>query len=317
MTDVRDMTETTTVPDMRTRFVQVANELLDEDPRAAVVLADISADQFTDAARRHPRRVLNVGIREPLMVSVAGGLALSGMRPIVHSYAPFLVERSFEQVKLDLGHQDAAAVLVSVGASYDVTEGGRTHHSPGDVALIDTLPGWAIHVPGHPDEAATLLRAATRQEGPAYVRLSSRSNTTAQPGVADGRLQRLRSGGRAIVVAVGPMLDPVLEATAGLDVTVGYAATVRPFDVAGLRAWVEALDSDSDSDSVDVVMIEPYLTGTSARVIDAALADRPHRLLSLGVDRTELRRYGTPTDHDRLYGLDPAGLRQSLTGFVR
>ncbi len=87
--------------------------LLDEDPLAAVVLAEISADLFGTAAARHPDRVLNEGIREQLMVSVGGGLALAGMRPIVHTYAPFLVERAFEQVKLDLAHQGVSAVLVS------------------------------------------------------------------------------------------------------------------------------------------------------------------------------------------------------------
>ena len=107
------------MPDMRTVFAETASALLDEDPLAAVVLAEISSDMFGKAAARHPDRVLNVGIREQLMVSVGGGLALAGMRPIVHTYAPFLVERAYEQVKLDLGHQGVHAVLVSIGASYD------------------------------------------------------------------------------------------------------------------------------------------------------------------------------------------------------
>jgi transketolase len=303
-----------TTPDMRETFAEVASELLDADRRTAVVLADISTDRFEDAARRHPDRVINVGIREPLMVSVAGGLALAGMRPIAHSYAPFLIERSFEQIKLDLSHQDASAVLVSVGASYDWTEGGRTHQAPGDVALIDTLPCWAIHVPGHADEAAELLRAAVRDSRPAYLRLSTRSNAKARPAAPGGALDVVRHGRRAVVLAVGPMLDPVLRATADLDVSVAYATTVRPFDLAGLRQLAEA--TGTDQGGVDVVLVEPYLVGTSSRLVAEALIGRPHRLLSLGVGRVELRRYGTPEDHDALHGLDPAGLRRSIVDFL-
>ncbi|SDR83523.1 transketolase family protein [Actinopolymorpha singaporensis] len=301
--------------DMRTAFAQTAERLLDEDPLTAVVLADISADLFTEAARRHPGRTLNVGIREPLMVSVAGGLSLSGLRPIAHSYAPFLVERSFEQIKLDLGHQDARAVLVSVGASYDWTQGGRTHQSPGDVALLDTLPGFAVHVPGHPDEVPALLRRAVAGDGSAYIRLSNRSNAAARPAAVTGAgmIDVVRRGGGALVLAVGPMLDSVLAATAGLDVTVGYAATVRPLDLVAVR---ELSGPGTPGNAADVVLVEPYLAGTSARLVDEALADRPHRTLALGVGRTEVRRYGTPEEHDVVHELDPAGLRRSVDGFL-
>src|SRR5215475_2102425 len=147
---------------MRERFTSVTPDMLAADPRLALVLADITADSFEPARRRYPDRVLNLGIREQLLVSVAGGLALAGLRPVAHTFASFLVERPFEQIKLDLNHLDVGAVLVSAGASYDNSAGGRTHQSPGDVALLDTLPGWTVHVPGHPDEAEALLREAYR-----------------------------------------------------------------------------------------------------------------------------------------------------------
>lgn len=297
---------------MRERFTDVTSRLLDSEPRLAVVLADISADRFAGAAARHPDRVINVGIREQLLIGVTGGLALAGMRPVAHTFPSFLIERPFEQVKLDLGHQDADAVLVSYGGSYDMSSMGRTHQAPGDVALLDTLDGWTVHVPGHPDEAEALLRSAVASDDRVYLRLSSESNSAA---VADatGRFVTVRQGRAGTVVAVGPMLDPVLEAVAGLDVTVLYAATVRPFSAGALRAAALL----SGARSADVVMVEPYLAGTSDHAVNEALADLPHRVLGLGTSRAELRRYGTPAEHAAAHGLDPASLRDRISRFLR
>ncbi|SCG59583.1 transketolase family protein [Micromonospora coxensis] len=291
---------------MRETFIDTMTDLLAEDPRTAVVLADISAASFVPAARRHPDRVLNVGIREQLLIGVAGGLALTGLRPVAHSYAPFLVERAYEQIKLDLDHQGVGAVLVGVGASYDRASAGRTHLSPADVALIDSLHGWTVHVPGHPGEVAPLLRATVAADSSAYLRLSTQQNARAYPDGGDLRVVRDAGPGAALLVAVGPVLDAALAAVADLPVTVAYTHRPRPFDVAGLRALA----------GTEVVLVEPYLAGTSARVVSEALADRPHRLLSLGVGRAELRRYGTAEDHTRWHGLDAAGLRRSVDGFL-
>ncbi|MFG2914127.1 transketolase family protein [Kitasatospora sp. NPDC048298] len=293
---------------MRDRFVAVTTRLLDEDPRLALMLADITAAAFAPAQELHPDRVVNVGIREQLLVSAAGGLALTGMRPIAHTFASFLIERPFEQVKLDLVHQGVGAVLVSAAGSYDWPAGGRTHMSPGDVALLDTLPGWTVHVPGHPDEAEQLLRHAYADgDRNVYVRLSVQQNAAPLP-VEPGRFTTVRTGSRGAVLAVGPMLDAVLAATEGLDVSVLYAATVRPFDAAGLRAAL--------GDRADVVLVEPYLAGTSAGEAHAALADRPHRVLGLGVPREEHRHYGSIEEYLAAYGLDAPSLRERIGTFL-
>ncbi|MGA5125375.1 transketolase family protein [Streptomyces pseudogriseolus] len=294
---------------MRDRFASVVTRLLNEDPRVAVVLAEVTADRFTEAFRRHPDRALNVGIREQLLVGAASGMALAGLRPVVHTFASFLVERPFEQVKLDLGHQDAGAVLVSAGASFDWPTGGHTHMAPGDVALLDTLDGWTVHVPGHPDEAETLLRHAVAAcDDKVYVRLSLQSNAEGRP--VDGqRFLTVREGRAGVVVAVGPMLDAVLAATEGLDVTVLYATTVRPFDA-------DALRRATGTAGTDVVLVEPYLAGTSTAAANDALADVPHRVLGLGVGRAELRRYGRFEEHLAAHGLDARSLRERITRFT-
>jgi transketolase len=290
---------------MREAFAATSVELLDDDPRVAVVLADISLAYFATARRRHPYRVVNVGIREQLMVSVAAGLAVEGMRPIVHTLTPFLVERPYEQIKIDLGHQGVGAVLVGSGGSYDYAESGRTHQAPGDVAVLAALPGMGIHVPGHAAEVEPLLRSAVAGDGLVYVRLTEQSNRSSRP-VVPGRLQVVRRGASGTVIAVGPALDAVLDAVEGLDLTVLYATTVRPFDVAGLRETLSV---------PDVVMVEPYLAGTSSAVVSDALVDVPHRLLALGVREQDLRTYGTAAEHDGMHGLDAAGIRRSLDSF--
>ncbi|WNI21056.1 transketolase [Streptomyces sp. ITFR-16] len=295
---------------MRDRFIATTTRLLDEDPRLALVLAEISRDGFARAERDHPDRVINVGIREQLLIGAGAGMALTGMRPVVHTFASFLVERPFEQVKLDFGHQGVGGVLVSAGGSYDWPAGGFTHMAPGDVALMDTLDGWTVHVPGHPDEAETLLREAAAGEGRVYVRLSMQSNKRAATVGGAGGFTTVREGTRGAVVAVGPMLDNVLDATAGLDVSVLYATTVRPFDGAGLRRAV------GGRTAADVVVVEPYLAGTSTAAANDALAALPHRVLGLGVGREELRRYGQLDEHLAAHGLDAHGLRERIGQFL-
>lgn len=306
LTDRRTAWTGSFADDLREQFVITASDLIRSDPRVAVVLAEISAAQFRPVAHDHPDRVINVGIREQLMVSTGAGLALAGLRPIVHSFGAFVIERPWEQVKLDFSHQDLGGILVGAYGSYDWPAGGRTHQAPGDVALLDTLRDWTIHVPGHSAELDRQLRAAARGDDRIYLRVGDGQNP--EPvGNADGRLAVVREGSRGTLVAVGPTLHKVLPAAEGLDVTVLYASTVRPFDHETLRRTLS---------EPNVIMVEPYLAGTSAAEIARALAGLPHRQLGLGVGDPDPHRYGEPADHDQLHGLDPAGLRSSIARFL-
>ena len=292
---------------MRERAGETAADLLDEDPRVAIVLAEISTGQFGRALHAHPGRAVNVGIMEQTMVGVAAGFAMEGFLPVVHTITPFLVERPLEQIKLDFGYQGMQGTFVSVGGSYDYTSEGFTHHSPGDVQVMLTVPGMEVLAPGAPDELDRLFRATYADGHPTYLRTSIGANEGSRQ-VEFGRLDVVRRGAGATVIAVGPMLDRTLAAVEGLDVTVLYVTTVSPFDADGLAREV--------ADAAEVICVTPFLEGTMAPMLAEALADRPSRFASIGVGRDVLREYGTPQDHDRARGLDTAGIRERVARFL-
>ena len=261
---------------------------------------------FEDAAVRHPDRFVNVGIREQLAVNVGAGLALSGMRPIVHTFAPFLVERGFEQIKLGFGHQGVGGVLVSAGASYDNSSSGRTHQSPSDVALLDTLPGWTIHVPGHADELEALLRQAVAGTG---LRL---------PAVEYGDQRGRPAGGTHAPGAARALAAPWSRSARCSTrcwrpprASTSPCSTRRRCDPSTGPRWRPPSTDPTSS------WWSPTWQGPRPPRSAVALADVPHRLLSLGVPRVEPRSYGTPAEHARAYGLDAAGLRRSITELPR
>jgi transketolase len=291
---------------MRDAFTRTTSDLIRTDDDVAVVLAVVSATMFDEVAAEAPTRVVDVGIAEQCMVGVAAGLAMTGFRPIVHTITPFLVERPYEQIKDDLVLQGLPAVLVSTGASYDYASDGGTHSGHGDVAVLHALPDVEIHVPGTGAELESLLRRTYRRDTVTYLRMSTSDNDMAH--VDDpGRAAVLRRGAAATVVAVGPMLGPVLTAAEGLDVTVLYTATVRPFDGAALAAV---------AGDAPVVTVEPYAGEVLLPAVLAALAPRPVRVVPIGVPRGIARHYGTAADHDRTHRLDPASLRERISAVL-
>ena len=284
-----------------------AVDLFEHDERVAIVMADISLDYLRPAVEHDPRRAVNAGIMEQSAVGIAAGFALEGFHPIVHTLAPFLAERPLEQIKLDFGYQGLGGTFVSAGAPYDYGESGGTHHAPGDVQALGSVPSLEVLVPGSAPETDALLRAHYANGLPTYLRTSVVENREAVE-VAPGGLTPIRSGDELTVIAAGPFLSRTLDALDGVDATVLYATTLVPLDAGTLAR--EAAPSPK------VVLVEPAYEGTSAAQVAAALWHRPTQLLSIGVPRAFIERYGTSTEHDTALGLDVRGIRERMLSFL-
>lgn len=281
-----------------------AADLVERDDRVAVILGEISLGYFRDVIEAHPRRVLNIGIMEQTMIGVAAGFALEGFHPFVHTIAPFLVDRPFEQLKLDFAYQGLGGTFVSVGASYDYASEGPTHHAAGDISSLLTLPRFELFVPGTSDETDALIRATYSNGNPSYIRTSTSTNEGSFD-VAPARIHVVRRGQRATILVVGPMLSAALEATELMDVTVLYTASVRPFDRQTLRNETGDL----------IIVVAPFLAGALTSIITECLSD-PVRIRSIGVPLRHVVSYGTAPQVDEELGLDAGGLRRSIDSLL-
>lgn len=156
---------------MRKQFFSTLLELFPEDEKLFLILGDIGVHGFRSLLSDFPERALNLGILEQCMIGISAGVSSEGFIPVVHTIAPFMVERAYEQIKIDLGYQKIGANLVSVGASYDYAGLGCTHHCPADVSLMYNIPGARIILPGSAREFDLAFRSFYKS-GINYFRIS-------------------------------------------------------------------------------------------------------------------------------------------------
>lgn len=291
---------------MRKAFVEAASNLLELDERVVLLLGDIGVFGFRDAAAMNPGRVLNVGILEQSMVGMGAGLALTGHIPIIHTIAPFLVERALEQIKIDFGYQRVPGNLVTVGGSFDYSALGGTHHCPGDVGILLNVPEIEIFVPGTPAEFTQLFQQNYNNNRLSYFRLSEESNEKSFH-THSGKASIVKRGEQGLVVAIGPALAWTLAAVTDLDVTVIYMNSISPFDGETLR------DSISPG---PFVIVEPFYEGTTALQVHQKLMGLPIALHSIGVPREFIHKYGSRTQHLADMGLDAHSIRSRIERLI-
>lgn len=289
---------------MRQQFQRTTSDLLADNDELVLLLGDIGVHSFRSEFATYPSRVLNFGIMEQTMVSFASGLAASGLVPVLHSIAPFLVERALEQIKIDFGYQGLRGNFVSVGASFDYAALGGTHHAPGDVAALLAVPGLKIFLPGHEKELDDMMRTRVMQESLNYFRLSEISN-------ADHNINRpgegsvLRNGDRGTVIVFGPLLDPALEAIEAANLQVIYLTELTEQSVSHALSMVR---------NRKVLIVEPFYEASSAGVFARAQREA-FDFRFVGVPLRFIHSYGSVDDQLEKAGLDSQSLAISMRRF--
>lgn len=222
---------------LRQEFADTMLEVGHKDPRLVVMVGDISHGILQKFASACPGRYYNVGICEPTIVNMAAGISKSGLVPVVHTIAPFLIERSYEQIKLDFGYQQLGLNLISVGSAFDYAQLGCSHHCYTDISLFGHLKNAKIFYPGSPLELNLLFKKVYNDGGINYFRLTEYPHGVefSPQQIAMGQGICVRKGVDLTIITMGAQLKNALEAAhilenSGIETEVLYIHTIKPFD---------------------------------------------------------------------------------------
>lgn len=300
-------------------FCEAMEALFAEDDRTVYLDADLMASMKTRQLwTDYPDRVFNCGIQEANMVGVACGLFLAGYRPYIHSFAPFLTRRVFDQVFLSIGYAQKSVHLIGSDAGIMATDNGGTHMCFEDIALMRTIPGACIVDVTDGTMLAAMLRVTKDWPGVTYLRTPRRNmpDLYLRDTVFEiGKGFLLRKGSDVTIVASGIMTATALEAAdllaqEGISAEVMDPVTVKPFD--------EELLVHSARKTRAVVTAENHsvcggLGGCVAEILSACC---PVPVLRLGVQD----RFGQVGDEAYLrreYGLMPESLAEKARIAIR
>lgn len=287
---------------MRETFVAVTKELIEKNSKTALVLGGISVASFSDELRKFPKRVFDAGIMEQAGLSIAAGMAITGMIPIYHTIAPFLAERAYEQLKIDFGYQKVGGNFVSNGASLDYSSFGATHQCPAEIAVLKQIPGMQIVTAGTPKEFDVLYRANYDNGQPTYYRLCRDINGFDND-VTLGKANVIKQGSCLTVIAVGPMLNMTMQATEGLDVTLLYYTSLAPFDYETLA---------NNCPSGKVMICEPYYEGALLYDVIHALQGKLSYVDTFGIPHVFCNHYGTTLQNMEYWNLTVKDLHDRI-----
>ena len=223
---------------LREAFGKALSALADEFPKVVVLDADIAGGTGVHHFRKsHPERLLQFGIAEQNMMAAAGGLAATGLIPVVTTFAVFCL-RAVEQARLSLAYARRNAKIVASHPGLDVGPDGGSAQALEDLAAFRAIPGMTVISPADPVEMAQATRAILEFNGPVYMR-TGRSPAKRLFGddhkFEIGKGQIVREGSDVTIVACGVEVARALEAAAlleqdGVAARVVNMPTIKPID---------------------------------------------------------------------------------------
>jgi len=155
---------------MRRTFGKIISDIADKDDKIVLLVGDIGYSIFDEFRKKHPKKFYNLGICEQSIIGVSSGMALEGLKPWVYTITPFLIERPFEQIKLDIDQQNANVKLVGF-ADYPTL--GPTHKEINALELMKLFKNIKSYFPANSSETEEAIFNCYKNYGPNFISLKT------------------------------------------------------------------------------------------------------------------------------------------------
>jgi transketolase len=294
-------------------------ELVDEGHPVVACTADLKySNGLVLFQERYPERFIQFGVSEQNMVSAAAGMAATGMRPYVATFASFLALLCCEQIRTDVAYTGLPVRLIGHHAGITLGFYGTSHHATEDLAIMRSIAGLDVVAPADAHSLAAAIRTYASYEGPVYFRIGrGREPDVYGPDVRFARGQAIcHAIGRDLTLAAtGSMVFPCLQAADRLD-TKGFSVgvldvhTVKPLDVAAV------LEAAQRSSAIMTVEEHNVLGGLGGAVAELLSAEAPETILLRHGIPDEYSLIGPPTHLYRHYELDADGVTSRALRFL-
>jgi transketolase len=245
---------------------------------------------------------------EQSMIGAACGLSKSGLIPFVHSIAPFITERSYEQLKLNLGYEKVNSFIVSVGNSYDYAGLGCTHHCQNDLKIVSSIPNFKTYCPGNSNDVQEIINKNLETQCPKYIRLSEEENnlTSLQANYED--LAELHYNQNGICIIIGNAIKDVVSlVNSNPKYTIVYTYNISDFDIKKLNSIIER-----GGISKKITVVEPCSdSGIISKI--ATSIKNIESINSISVPKMFIEKYGKKENIDKYLELDDNSIVEKLS----
>ena len=199
---------------MRNIFVKKLIRRARKNKNIFFISADLGYNSFEIFKKEFPDQFINVGVAENNMIGIAAGLGLLKNEVYVYSIVPFVVFRSFEQIRNNLCHTNLNVKILGGGGGFSYGDQGISHNTSEDISIMNTLPNIKIFSPGSKSETELMIDKMFENKGPSYMRLGKVSSLDYKYDKKKFKLGdgiTVKDGSDLIIITHGNIIDNVLE----------------------------------------------------------------------------------------------------------